>query len=87
MSTQIKDATELKLIVDKMIKLLYGKSMENIEIMKADQFPLSIEPRQGWLVHTRFSDNKYEYTVQMYIQMADGRITKSVELHRTTLGK
>ena len=83
----LKDVTELKPIIDKMVKLLYGKSMENIEIMKADQFPLSVEPKQGWLVHARFNDDVYEYTVQMYIQAVDGRITKSVELYRTSLGK
>ena len=87
MSKPVEDATELGPIVEKAVKALYGKPMENIKIMKADQFPLFREPKQGWLVHTEFNDDKYEYAVQMDIQEVDGRITRSVELHRTPLGK
>ncbi len=87
MNKPVRYATELKPIVEKAVEALYGKSMENIKIMKADQFPLFKEPKQGWLVHTEFNDDKYEYAVQMDIQEVDGRITRSVELHRTPLGK
>ncbi len=87
MSKPLKDATELKPLVEKAVKALYGQPMQNIKIMKADQFPLFREPKEGWLVHTEFNDDKYEYAVQMDIQMADGRITRSVELHRTPLPK
>jgi hypothetical protein len=55
--------------------------------MKADQFPLFKEPKQGWLVHAEFNDGKYDYHLQMDVQMADGRITRSVELHRSPLQK
>lgn len=85
MNKPVKDAIELKLIVEKAVKALYGQPMENVKIMKADQFPLFKEPKQGWLVHTEFNDAKYEYAVQMDVQMADGRITRSVEMHRTPL--
>jgi hypothetical protein len=81
----IKNATELKPIVEKAVKALYGQVMENIKILKADRFPLFREPKQGWLVHAEFNDDKYEYAIQMDIQIADGRITRSVELHRTPL--
>ena len=85
MNRPVEDATELKPIVEKAVKALYGQPMENVKIMKADQFPLFKEPKQGWLVHTEFNDDKYEYAVQMDVQMADRRITRSVELHRTPL--
>jgi len=85
MNKPVKDATELKPIVEKAAKALYGQPVENVKIMKADQFPLFKDPKQGWLVHTEFNDDKYEYAVQMDVQMADGRITRSVELHRTPL--
>ena len=87
MNKLVKNATELKPIVEKAVKVLYGKTMENIRIMKADRFPLFSEPKQGWLVHVMFNDDKFEYDVQMDVQMADGRIARSVELHRTPLEK
>ena len=87
MNKPVKDATELKPIVEKAIKALYGQPMESIKILKADQFPLFREPKLGWLVQAEFNDDKYEYAVQMDVQMADGRITRSVELHRTQLPK
>jgi len=87
MNNPVKNATELKPIVEKAVKALYGQTMQNIKILKADQFPLFKEPKQGWLVHAEFNNDRYEYAVQMDVQMADGRITRSVELHRTPLRK
>ena len=87
MHKPVKDATQLRPIVEKAVRGLYGQAMQNIKVMKADQFPLFREPKQGWLVHSEFNDDKYEYAVQMDVQMADGRITRSVELHRTPLQK
>ena len=83
----VKDATQLRPIAEKAVKGLYGQEMQNIKVMKADQFPLFREPKQGWLVHAEFNDEKYEYAVQMDVQLADGRITRSVELHRSPLQK
>ena len=85
MKKAIADATELKPLVEKAVRALYGQPMENIKIMKADQFPLFKEPKQGWIVHAEFNDDKHKYAIQMDIQMADGRITRSVELHRAPL--
>lgn len=82
MNGKIKDATQLTPIVKKAVKALYGEGMKDIKLLKADMFPLFREPKQGWLVHTEFSDDKFEYAVQMDISMADGQITRSVELHR-----
>ncbi len=82
MEKNIDNATKLKPIVEKAVKALYGGAVKNIRIMKAEQFPLFKEPKEGWLVHTEFDDERYEYNVQIDIQMADGRITRSVELHR-----
>jgi len=83
----VKDAIQLRPVVEKAVRGLYGQAMQNIKVMKADQFPLFREPKQGWLVHAEFNDDRYEYAVQMDVQMADGRITRSVELHRTPLQK
>ena len=82
MDKPVNNATELKPIVDKAVKALYGGAMQNTKILKAERFPLFREPKQGWIVHVEFNDDKYEYWVQMDIQMADGRITRVVELHR-----
>ena len=87
MSRQVESATELMPIVEKAVKALYGQAMQNIKILKADLFPPFKKPKQGWLVHTEFNDDKYEYHVQMDIQMADGSITRSVEGHRSPLQK
>ena len=87
MDKPIKDVTQLMPIVERAVKALYGQAMQNIKILKADPFPFFKEPKQGWLVHAEFNDDKYEYAIQVDIQMADGRITRSVELHRTLLQK
>ena len=87
MDKPIKDATHLMPIVGRAVKALYGQAMQNIKILKADRFPLFKEPKEGWLVHAEFNDDKYEYAIQMDVQMVDGRITRSVELHRTPLQK
>ena len=87
MDTLVNDATQLKPIAEKAVKALYGSAMQNIKILKADRFPLFREPKEGWLVHAEFNDDRYEYSVQMDVQMADGRITRVVELHRVSIGK
>jgi len=87
MDTPVNDATELKPIVEKAVKALYGNAMQNIKVLKAERFPLFKEPKQGWLVHTEFNDDRYEYSVQLDVQMADGRITRVVELHRVPTQK
>ncbi len=87
MNKLITNATELKLVVERAVKALFGQAMQNIKILKAERFPLFKEPKEGWLVHAEFNDDKFEYAVQMDIQIADRRITRSVELHRTRLQK
>ena len=82
MDKPVNNVTELKPIVEKAVKALYGEAMQNIKILKAERFPLFKEPKQGWLVHAEFSNDKYEYSIQMDVQIADGRITRAVELHR-----
>ena len=87
MNRPIENATELKPRIEKAVKALYGQAMQNIKLSKVDRFPLFKEPKQGWLVHAEFNDDKYEYSIQMDIQMADGRVTRSVELHRAPRGE
>ena len=87
MSKPIMNATELMPIVEKAVKALYGQAMQNIKILKADRFPLFKEPKQGWMVHAEFNDDKCEYAIHVDVQIADGQITRSVELHRTLLQK
>ena len=87
MNKPITNATELKPVVERAVKALFGKTMQNIKILKAERFPLFKEPKEGWLVHAEFNDDKLEYAVQMDIQITDGRITRSVEMHRTLLQK
>ena len=87
MDKAVNNATELKPIVEKAVRALYGETMQNIKILKADRFPLFREPKQGWLVHAEFNDDKFEYSVQMDVQIADGRVTRAVELHRAPIKK
>ncbi len=87
MDKPVGNATKLMPIVERAVKALYGRAVQNVRIMKAEQFPLFKEPKQGWLVHAEFDDEKYEYSIQMDIQMTDGRITRSVEMHRIPLKK
>ena len=87
MDNPVNNATELKPIIEKAVKALYGGAMQNIKILKAEQFPLFKESKQGWLVHAEFNDGKHEYSIQMDIQMADRRITRSIELQRVPIQK
>lgn len=87
MSSNVDNATKLMPIVEKAAKALYGKTIQNTRIMKAEQFPLFKEPKQGWMVHVEFDDERFNYSVQMDIQMSDGRITRSIEMHRVPLSK
>jgi len=87
MGKPVNNATELMPLVRKAVKALYGQAMQNIKILKADRVPLFSEPKHSWLVHVEFNDDKYEYSVQMDVQMADGRITRAVELHRVPTKK
>jgi len=87
MGKPVNNATELMPLVRKAVKALYGQSMQNIKILKAERFPLFSEPKQGWLVHVQFNDDKYDYSTQMDVQMDDGRITRAVELHRVPMQK
>jgi hypothetical protein len=87
MDKPVSNATELKPIVEEAVKALYGEAMKNIKILKADRFPLFKEPKQGWLIHTEFNDDKYEYSVHLDVQMADGRVTRVLELHRAPIQK
>ena len=87
MDKPVTNVTQLKPIVEKAVRALYGQAMQNTKILKAERFPLFKEPKQGWLVHAEFNDDKYEYSVQMDIQMADGRITRAIELHRAPAKK
>ena len=87
MNKPVSNATELKPVVERAVKALYGSTMQGIKVLKADQFPLFKEPKQGWLVHAEFSDDKYEYSIQMDIQMADGRVTRAIELQRAPVQK
>ena len=87
MDKSVNNAIQLKPLVEKTVKVLYGGAMQNIKILKAERFPLFREPKQGWLVHAEFNDDEYEYSIQMDVQMADGRITRTVELHRVPMKK
>ena len=87
MDESVKNATELKPVVERAVKALFGQAMQNIKVLKAEQVPLFREPKEGWLVHAEFNDDAYRYSIQMDVQMADGRITRAVELHREPLKK
>ena len=83
----VRDATQLRPVVLKAIKALYGQGMQDITILKAELFPLFREPKQGWMTHVEFSDDRFTFSIQLDVQMEDGTITRVVELNRTPLKK
>ncbi len=85
MAGRIDNVTQLRPIVVRAVKALYGRDMQNISILKAEPFPLFKEPKQGWMVHTEFSDDRFEYAAQLDVQRENGVITRMVELHRTAV--
>ena len=87
MNNPLTNVTQLMPVARRAVKALYGSGMQDIRILKADQFPLFHQPKEGWLVHLEFNDGCYEYSVQMDVQMGDARITRTLELHRKPLEK
>jgi len=87
MGKPVNNETELKPVVEKAIKSLYGEAMQNINILKADQIPLFRQPKRAWLVNIGFNDDKYKYSVQLDVQISNGRIIREVELHRIPVKK
>jgi hypothetical protein len=45
------------------------------------------EPKQGWMTHVEFNDNRFVFNIQLDVQMEDGTITRVVELNRNALKK
>ena len=87
MKNPVHDVTQLKPIVEKAVRLFYGGAVRNIEMIKTQKFPLFRTPKQGWLVDMKFNDDVYEYHIQIDVQMADGRITRTHELYREPITK
>ena len=87
MSKSISNATQLKPVITRAVRALYGRDVQNVAILKAEQFPLFREPKQGWLVHAEFNDDSYQYAIQMDVQLGNGTITRVVELHRSPAPK
>ncbi len=87
MARPVDNVTQLKPIVVRAVKALYGRNIQNISILKAEPFPLFKEPKQGWMVHTEFSDDRLEYAIQMDVRKENGVVTRMVELHRAPLAK
>jgi hypothetical protein len=83
----IKDATQLRPVVLRAIKALYGPDMQDITILKAELFPLFREPKKGWMTHVDFNDERFSYSIQLDVQLEDGTITRVVELNRAPLKK
>jgi hypothetical protein len=87
MKNPVHDETQLKPIVVSAVRLFYGGRVKNIEMIKTGKFPLFRTPKQGWLVDVKFNDDVYEYHIQIDVQMADGRITRTHELYREPITK
>ena len=87
MKKPVHDETQLKPIVLSAVRLFYGGKVKNIEMIKTGKFPLFRTPKQGWLVDVKFNDDVYEYHIQIDVQMADGRITRTYELYREPITK
>ena len=82
MDKPVSNATELKPIVEKAVKALYGEAMQNIKILIIVEFRVN-EPALFRLPKQR-KPIGFEY---LDVQMADGRVTRAVELHRAPIQK
>lgn len=82
---KVDNEAKLRPLVEGAVKSLYGQAVKNINILGAERIPLFREPKKIWLVNVDFKDNKYEYSIQVDVQIADGRITRAHELHRVPL--
>jgi len=85
MSKPIDSEAQLGPVVARAVKAFYG-DMQDVHIVKVDRLPLFHQPKEGWMVHVKFHDNTHSYSVQIDVRMADGSITRSVELGRRPLG-
>ena len=83
----VKDVKDLKPIVDKTIKTLYGEDVEDLKIRSATQCPLLWDEKTFWSVTADFLRRNYEYTVDLYVQISDGTVTSARETWRKALPK
>ena len=78
---EIKDVKDLKSIVEKTIKALYGEEVTDLKISGATQFPI-YGAKTFWAVTVEFQDDKYVYGVELSVQMNDGTVTRTSERWR-----
>jgi hypothetical protein len=79
----INDVVDLRPVVEKAIKALYGENAENVRIRYADTYPIFGE-KTFWLVKLDFNDKNFRYDVEMHVSIEDGKIIKIEEKQRSS---
>ena len=76
---EVKDVRDLKPIVEKTIKTLYGEGVKDIKMREASQYPILAEKKTFWKVVVDFVDEEYERTVELNVNISDGTVTETRE--------
>lgn len=80
-SKPIRDVTDLKPIVEKVIKTLYGENVEDITIKYTKPYPSEAQI-ESWYLHVEFRKPEYSCSISLNIQASDGRVTQTNEIWR-----
>ncbi|MCG2717241.1 MAG: hypothetical protein L6408_00190 [Nanoarchaeota archaeon] len=80
----LEDVNDLKPIVKKTVKTLYGDDVKSIRIFKTEKYPI-FGSSLWWRVHTEFRNEENRFIIEIDIHMRDGTVIKTNEVQREDL--
>ena len=83
----VEDIEELKPIVEVTLKSTYGRTVQNIEILRANQIPILDQQKESWRATVEFDDSKTKYEVSIDIRISDGSVKRTDEIVKISLGQ
>ena len=84
---EVTEVEQLKPIIERSIKSIYGESIQNIELLRATQIPILDEEKELWRTAVEFNNGKTKYEVSIDIRIADGTVKRTEEIVKQPMTK
>ena len=81
----VDNIEELGPIIEGALTHEYGGTVQNIEILRANQIPILDQKKESWRVAVVFDDTKTRYEVSIDIRISDGSVKRTEEIVRKSL--
>ena len=81
----VEDVEKLGPIIENALKSTYGETVQNIEILRANQIPILDQKKESWRATVEFDDSKIKYQVSIDIRISDGSVKRTEEIVRQPL--